>query len=250
MNRYIKLFESLTEWEWYKDSVMLKAFIHCLLCANWRPQQYRGMIIPRGAFVTTRRQFAEESGLTEQNVRTALRKLQVTQEITQESTQGLGLKFTVIYVKNFERYQGELTQESTQESTRDQPSNRSRKIEYIYKYINNNIGEAPEPFVCLLLKDGTEYPIYESHIEKWTGLYPAVDVRQELRSMSAWCESNPQKRKTKSGVLRFVNSWLSRAQQNAIKPQDKPRKGHFQGERTEDLDAELQQRVMDFLKGE
>ena len=32
--------------------------------------------------------------------------------------------------------------------------------------------------------------------------------------MKAWLESNPTKRKTKGGMLRFVNNWLAREQDN------------------------------------
>ncbi len=43
-------------------------------------------------------------------------------------------------------------------------------------------------------------------------LYPAVDVRQELRNMKGWCISNPSRRKTKRGVRRFINTWLTKTQ--------------------------------------
>ena len=33
--------------------------------------------------------------------------------------------------------------------------------------------------------------------------------------MKAWLESNPTRRKTKSGINRFVTNWLSRAQNNS-----------------------------------
>lgn len=46
----------------------------------------------------------------------------------------------------------------------------------------------------------------------WEETYPAVDVRQELRKMAAWLDSNPSKRKTRRGVERFINNWLSRQQ--------------------------------------
>ena len=39
-----------------------------------------------------------------------------------------------------------------------------------------------------------------------------VDIMQELRNMKGWCNSNPTKRKTKRGILRFINGWLSREQ--------------------------------------
>lgn len=66
--------------------------------------------------------------------------------------------------------------------------------------------------VSLTLNDGSEYGITQDQIDKWVPLYPAVDVMQELRAMKGWLDSNPKKRKTKTGILRFVNGWLSRAQ--------------------------------------
>ena len=54
--------------------------------------------------------------------------------------------------------------------------------------------------------------IYEEDVLKYSELYPAVDVMQELRGMIGWSDANPKKRKTKDGVMRFVNSWLAKAQ--------------------------------------
>lgn len=62
------------------------------------------------------------------------------------------------------------------------------------------------------LNDGTEWIPTEKLFEEYTRLYPNVDVRREFNTMRGWCISNPQKRKTKSGITRFVNSWLSREQ--------------------------------------
>ena len=56
------------------------------------------------------------------------------------------------------------------------------------------------------------YLISQSQVDRWAALYPAVDVMQELRKMVGWCEGNPSNKKTGRGVLRFINSWLSREQ--------------------------------------
>jgi len=70
----------------------------------------------------------------------------------------------------------------------------------------------PQPILHLTLNDKNQYPIYQSDIEQWQNLYPAVDVMQQLRSMKGWLDSNPKKRKTKNGIRRFINSWLSKEQ--------------------------------------
>lgn len=70
-----------------------------------------------------------------------------------------------------------------------------------------------EPAVISLpLNDGTLHGVTASEVKKYRELYPAVDVMQELRNMVGWLDSNPAKRKTKAGVRRFINGWLSREQ--------------------------------------
>ena len=64
----------------------------------------------------------------------------------------------------------------------------------------------------VILNDGTEWRPDIDLYDEYKKLYPAVDIDEEFRKMRAWCLSNSKKRKTKSGVKRFVNSWLDRAQ--------------------------------------
>lgn len=61
-------------------------------------------------------------------------------------------------------------------------------------------------------RDRQEFIILESDALEFERTYPAVDVRKELREMRMWSISNPRKRKTADGMMRFVNSWLSKCQ--------------------------------------
>ncbi len=72
--------------------------------------------------------------------------------------------------------------------------------------------------VSIPLNDKTEYPVTAEDVESWKELYPAVDVEQELRKMKGWAIANPTKRKTKSGIKRFINSWLSKEQDRYRQP--------------------------------
>lgn len=84
------------------------------------------------------------------------------------------------------------------------------------------------PVILLPLNDGTEYPVSVEQCQKWAGLYPAVDVIQQLRGMCGWLDANPQKRKTRRGIQRFVNAWLTREQDRAgqaQRPADQQRTG-------------------------
>lgn len=72
------------------------------------------------------------------------------------------------------------------------------------------------------LNDGTEWRPAEALFAEYVRLYPNVDVKQQFNEMRSWCLSNPNKRKTKRGVTRFVNSWLSREQDKGYRrPADK-----------------------------
>lgn len=65
---------------------------------------------------------------------------------------------------------------------------------------------------ALILNDGSEWRPTEALFAEYVRLYPNVDVKQQFNVMRSWCLSNPKKRKTKRGITRFVNSWLTREQ--------------------------------------
>ncbi len=80
------------------------------------------------------------------------------------------------------------------------------------------------PVITLPLVDKTDYPVTADQIKEWSELYPAVDILQELRKMKGWLMSNPSRRKTRKGILRFITNWLAKEQdrgrqQKANKPQ-------------------------------
>jgi len=85
--------------------------------------------------------------------------------------------------------------------------------------INNTSPEAeesaPNTIISIELNDGTIYDVSDLDYEYYVQLYPAIDVMQELRKMAGWCFSNPKNRKTRRGIKKFINGWLSRAQDKA-----------------------------------
>lgn len=100
----------------------------------------------------------------------------------------------------------------------------------------------PEADVAaLILNDGTEWRPAETLFTEYVRLYPNVDVKQQFNEMRSWCLSNPQKRKTKRGITRFVNSWLGREQDRGYK---RPSTGYQQppkssyGDRLKELENE------------
>jgi len=68
------------------------------------------------------------------------------------------------------------------------------------------------PIITLPLNTGDEFPVFPMHVTEWASLYPNVDIGQQLRNMRGWLLSNPQKRKTKRGINKFITNWLAREQ--------------------------------------
>lgn len=95
----------------------------------------------------------------------------------------------------------------------------------------------PAKLVCTLpLNDDSEHEVFDVDVQQWQELYLAVDVRQQLRNLKGWLMGNPKLRKTKSGINRFINSWMSRAQNDA-KPTGGSNENRNHGKTAGNLDA-------------
>ena len=70
----------------------------------------------------------------------------------------------------------------------------------------------------MILKDGTDYEVQNEDILRWQKTYKDIDVYLELDKMESWCIDYPRKRKTRSGVKKFINGWLNRANEKGGSP--------------------------------
>ena len=118
----------------------------------------------------------------------------------------------------------------------DIPAQRKEKKSKEEKSIGESMSGAGNPtpdrppFIRIVLNDGKEYPVYHETIAVYRGLYPAVDIEQALRDMAGWCLANPTKRKTKTGINRFINGWLAREQnRGGTKKENKSQSGRWDG---------------------
>lgn len=73
----------------------------------------------------------------------------------------------------------------------------------------------------IILLDKSFYEIPLEKLNFWKESYPAVDVEQEIRSMAAWADANPTKRKTRRGIEKFINGWLIRSQKEQLSSSEK-----------------------------
>lgn len=233
---YVKLWRKCLDSGLLKNPTAWQLFGYLLLKATHRAhrQLVGGMVfdLQPGDVIFGRSKAADDLCVGEQSIRTALKLLEKLEIVTSKSTN----KCTVISFVNWDRYQDEQpapNQQTNQHLTSNQPApnqhlttnKNERKKENIKtdtSYLAQSdagASSAPEPadeqeppVAMIPLADGSEFPVPASLASEYAAAYPGVDVASELAQVRAWCLSNPRKRKTKTGVRRFLNSWLDRAQ--------------------------------------
>lgn len=102
-NGWVKIYRSLTDWEWYSDPNTLSLWVHILLSVNYEAKKWRGTQINKGEMVTSIAHLAEECGLSVRQTRTALNHLKSTGEVTCRTTN----KNTVITVVKWDIFQAD-----------------------------------------------------------------------------------------------------------------------------------------------
>ncbi len=125
----------ILDWEWWSDVNTYRLFTYMLLVANWKDGRFKGIDVPRGSFVSSISKLSMETNLTVDEVRTALKHLKSTGEITSKSHS----KFTVFTVENYNKYQANPKQDTKQIPNKSQAVPRQiPTIEEGNKEINNN----------------------------------------------------------------------------------------------------------------
>ena len=134
---YLKLYYKMLDWEWYTNIPVRILFEHCLLKANRFDKKWHGVDIKAGSFITSYENLAFETGLTVQQVRTAINKLKSTGEITYKSTS----RYSIIIVNNWVEYQADDTQINKQITNKQQTNNKQITTTRECKNEENNIVE-------------------------------------------------------------------------------------------------------------
>jgi hypothetical protein len=233
--------------------------------------------LPDGWFYKIREEWEEETCLTRSEQETARRDLREV-GVLEERKWGTPCKlyYRVNHTRlaelvkqhtekqQAEKPQSSLPESSKQESSKQEPrqqDGKSQQAMFAGKSPAKDAGKQPTkrtettqrlpettaesgaaasatPAITMPCVDGSEFPITKDQIAEWQQAYPAVDVLQQLREMRVWCTANPKNRKTPTGVLRFVITWLAREQDKApVRPEysaEPPKKPKIQTKRVWD----------------
>ena len=135
MAGFIKIYRDILDWEWWSDIKTYRVFTYMLLKANWTDGKFKGIDVPKGSFVTSLDKLAYETSLSVNEVRTAIKHLIKTDEITSESHG----KFTIFTVKNYCQYQDDNKQNPDKAQTENK-----QNIDKEQENIKQIIDEAQE----------------------------------------------------------------------------------------------------------
>ena len=100
-NGFIKLYRSLLKWEWYDDVNTKVVFLHLLLTVSIEDSKWHGITVRRGSRVSSYAILAKETKLSVDKVRTAIRHLEATGEVTRSKYP----KYTVFAINPFDKFQ-------------------------------------------------------------------------------------------------------------------------------------------------
>ena len=229
---FIKIDRQILEWRYHDCYYAFTIWMHILLLANWTDGYFKGNPIKRGELVTSINNLMLVTGIKSDNtIRKWLKVFESEDMISLKSTN----KYTHISIVNYDKFQdiGETiaelnAQQSAYQSAYQSAQRSADNIRIIRNIrskedINTTCPEqtsfASEPVMDLpplILKDGSRFHISQNHFNEFVNAYPGVDVRDQIMKMSQWLKTNQTKRKTKNGIMRFINSWIARSERETI----------------------------------
>ena len=114
---WVKIHRKILKWEWYDEPNVWRIFTHCLLKANYKDKEWRGISIKRGSFITSYANLSKETKLSVQQTRTAIAKLESTGELTIKTSN----RNTMVIINNYSEHQS-INEPGTSQSTINQRS--------------------------------------------------------------------------------------------------------------------------------
>lgn len=149
---YIKLYRALKDWRYKKKPNYVALWVDLLSKANLKDKVVEDVLVKRGSLITSIDNLSRDTGLSIQQVRTILHKLN-NEEIIVKSTN----KFTLISIVKFEYFQGSDKQINKQITNKQQTNNNKQEIK------NKEIEEEDINIIrSFLVEDFTEARVKEA----------------------------------------------------------------------------------------
>lgn len=174
---FVKVDRNIIHSDVWEDAEALKLFLFCIIKANYKETEYRGILIPRGSFGTTEGMLCMAMNWSSRNTLTEkLKKLHGS--IEKESR---GNQFSIITVINYETYQKAFSenQQPTEQPTdgraeqpTEQPTDQQKK--------NSNKDKKP--------KEGQELSSRDVQFGRFWDAYPAGRKTGKAKAAEAFAK--------------------------------------------------------------
>lgn len=217
-------------------------FLHLLITVNWTDKKWKGQEIKRGSIVSSYEKLATETGLSVMQVRTAIKKLRSTGEITSKSSN----KNTVFIVNNYDLYQGSNKQNNEPVTSKQQADNiqitTTKESKEVKKDINKTMCKADAN--ALFERLWKAYPnkrgkgqVSDAKKKK----IAEIGEEEMQRAMARYIEELEQQtwKKTQNGSTFFNSGYIDYLDENYEKPAviaQKPKNNQFHNFEERDYD--------------
>jgi hypothetical protein len=196
MEGWIKIHRKIQDWEWYSDSETVRVFIHLLLNASHAPTRYHGIIVNRGQVITWRSRLAKELRFSEQQIKTALKKLKLTGEITMYSTNIYSV-ITIIKYGDYQYFEPANLNSDFKEN-QEQPATQPAKTEKSTSHATSKTTS----------KTTSETTSYEpTTVKESAGVQPAKQPANQPAEQPAINPANSEKSTSNSTTIQEVNNY-------------------------------------------
>jgi len=188
---WIKLHRSLLDWEWYDDINATRLLIHLLISVNYEDKQWKGEIIKSGSMVFSWEKLSVKTGLSIQQLRSSMTKLENSREVTRYTTN----KYQVVTLLKWDKLQDYTTQATDKPTSKQQTNN--RQITTTKEIKNKRSKEIYRSFFHLSISVSE----YEKLLENYS--------KENIDNILDDIENYSSNKKYKSLYL-TANNWLSK----------------------------------------
>ena len=217
-------------------------FLHLLITVNWTDKKWKGQEIKRGSIVSSYEKLATETGLSVMQVRTAIKKLRSTGEITSKSSN----KNTVFIVNNYDLYQGSNKQNNEPVTSKQQADNiqitTTKESKEVKKDINKTMCKADANALFERLWKAYPNKRGKGQVSDAKKRKIAEIGEEEMqRAMARYIEELEQQtwKKTQNGSTFFNSGYIDYLDENYEKPAviaQKPKNNQFHNFEERDYD--------------
>ncbi len=224
-----------------------------LMMTNWKEGFFDGHTIKVGQFATSIESLSRACGLSIKQVRNVINTMK---EIGMITVENVANRFSLVTICNWAIYNGEESRKGQTEgklgadrgqtegklgADRGQTEGKlgatieeGKKLR-IEEWKKNTScasdlfadAQSPQQKKQKIIFDGQFIKGYsQEDLDALSKAYPAITVTTEIMKASAWLVANPKN--VKKNVARFVNNWLSRAQDRAPSQSDRSRPSVFE----------------------